>query len=87
MAVYFNWAALVDVAKPWVDYGFKQAAAEGAFGRPDESGALPPAAVAILSQVHQGIEILQCFRDFESVTYKDGDVWVSEGQFRFEDVK
>ena len=87
MAVYFNWAGMVDMAKPWVDYGFAQAAVQGEFGPADAADGLPPNAKMILAHVHQGMEILKCFRDFESITYKEGDVWVSEGQWRFQDVK
>ncbi|MCG8585583.1 MAG: hypothetical protein MI757_12805 [Pirellulales bacterium] len=97
MAVYFNWAGMVDAAKPWVDYGFAVAAMEGEFGPLPEGGEgsredvssvkLPPPAQMILSQVHFGLEFAKCIRTFEGVIYKDDAVWVSEGRLHIVDMK
>ena len=78
-AAYFNWAGMVDMIVPWIDYGMDQAQKQQAanlaeFGvEPDADQAAAAAAQQkmIRSQIHQAANILKCFREYSSVTYKD----------------
>ena len=81
-ASYVNWAGMVDLALPWIDYGFDMAR-QARQEELAEFGVDPDAKIgdiakqedakqeAIRSQVHEVANILKCFRDYSSVTYQD----------------
>ena len=74
-AAYFDWAGMVNLVVPWVDYGFDefqkmQLAQLAQFGVEPDPGAAAQQKM-ILSQIHEVADILKCFRDFSSVTYLD----------------
>lgn len=78
----FNFAQLVDAVTPWVEYGVSSGPPLNIQVEPAED---PQA--AILEQVRTGAEILKCFRGYSSVTYTEGDVQVTHGEWHFEDLK
>lgn len=91
MAASYNNAALVDAVLPWVEYGVNigpaleiQATDEAAFQPgPDEFGGGPD----VMEYVRFGADVLKCFRGYSSVTYTDGDVQVTRGEWHFQDLE
>lgn len=74
---------LIAAIEPWIEYGIRQDAG-GASDDPENS---PPHVQELLSQVHSGFQILQCFRGAWSETrYEDG-VWITHSFSQFEDLK
>ena len=90
-AAYFNWAGMVDMVVPWIDYGYEefqrnQQAKLAEFGiEPDPEAAAQQK--MILDQVHAVVNILKCFREYSSVTYKDAaGKNVTHYEWRFQDL-
>lgn len=94
VAVGFNFAALVDAAVPWVEYGIaaqnkfeiqQSAEDQPAPDAPDDEPADPEAEKA-LGIVRTVADVLKCFRGYSAVTYREDGVLVTRGQWRFEDL-
>jgi hypothetical protein len=73
---------LLDAVRPWVDYGFAVAAAQG--GNENDSAATMQAGL-ILPQVHQLLDVLAAVDSFTSVTYREDEVWVTHSELHFVD--
>jgi hypothetical protein len=73
-AVWFNWAALVDAAAPWIDYA---AAQDG--GDNDEKQ-------SVLDQVHTAVDVLKVIRSVSVEMYLENDVLVHHAQIEIRDV-
>lgn len=75
MAVYFDWAGLVDALTPWIDLGLQNygeqilAAVPGALGEEIDTKQLTKQ--ALTAQVHEGLAILQVLRTVSSTTHRD----------------
>jgi hypothetical protein len=69
---YFNWAATVDVAGPWVDYAVRQAGVEG-----EEVGQVARKVMAVL----------KLFRADGSATYREGGATVTHSEAVFADIE
>ena len=78
MAVWLDWAALVDAASPWVDFGIAQAAASKGVGEDQ----LKP----VVQQVHTGLEVLKALRSVSSESYVEDDVLVQHTLTEIRDV-
>jgi hypothetical protein len=84
-AAGFNFAALVDATMPWIEYAATNlGGAElpiqeppGDFGAPAD----------MMAEVRKVAEVLKCFRGYSSVTYREGNVEITAGQWHFEDLK
>jgi hypothetical protein len=81
-AVYFDFPALVELARPWV--GYITAFAHGVAPADLESN---PAAKETRDHIHALLEIAACCRGVASVTYREGDVYITRAQMRFEDLE
>ncbi|HZU35905.1 MAG TPA: hypothetical protein VFA18_08355 [Gemmataceae bacterium] len=77
VAVYFNWPALVNAARPWVDFGVRTAIPH--LARSSGGGMKMDAAKmeSILKQVHTGLEVLKVLRGVQSVTYFENNILVT----------
>lgn len=76
VAAWFDWAALVDSATPWVDFGIEQAAASQ-----DEEQRK-----GIVGQVHTALDVLKAIRAFSSESYLEDDVLVHHVLLEIRDV-
>ncbi len=84
MAAGFNFAGLVDVALPWVEYGMAiRPALEIQAGDDD---AVPPGGGEAMEYIRLGANVLKCFRGYSSVTYLENGVQVSRGEWHFQDL-
>jgi hypothetical protein len=75
MAFVFNWAALVDAAKPWVEFGLQQAGAS--LGEQRE---------AIAAQVGTVLDVLKVLRTVTSEYSIDGPVVVARSHVEYRDL-
>ena len=74
-AFHIDFADLLTALKPWVDYGM------------DLSGGMEQSPMGnIKQQVHDVMDVLQCFRGVSAVTYAEGDAMVTHAQWRFQDL-
>jgi hypothetical protein len=80
-AFVFNFPALVDTLRPWVELGVALRASEA------ESDSKQPDVSAILTQVQTGAEILKCYRGTASMTYNQNGATVTHRQSIFEDLE
>jgi hypothetical protein len=78
-ASYFNWPALVDVAKPWIDYGF------GIYDGIVQ--AQPPDGNPVRQQVHTVLDVLKCYRGSSSATYLEGKATVTHSHSIWKDLE
>jgi hypothetical protein len=92
-AVYFDWAAMVDMMTPWINEGVRAyvRSMEQAFGELQIEEGLnaegdSEMAQQILDQVRKGAELLKAFRGYSSVTYIEDGVLVTHAETRFQDV-
>jgi hypothetical protein len=75
MALVCNWAALVDAATPWVEFGLEKAAAS--MGQQQEM---------IAVQVRTVLDVLKVFRSATSERYVDGGVVVEHARAEYRDL-
>ena len=73
---YLNFAQLIDAVMPWVDYG---AALSGQIST--------RAADDPIEDTKETLKLLKCFDSCWGKTYKEGEVWVSEGQVLIKDIE
>jgi hypothetical protein len=90
-AVVFDFAGLIDAARPWVEYGFKYYAV-GVSPGDDVTEKLKelennPQIKFVLGDIRSGAEILKCFRGSSSITYLEDGVTVTKSVTRIEDLK
>jgi hypothetical protein len=80
-AAYFDFAGLIDLFGPWIDYAIKQKAQEGA-------GSLPPGMTleSLQSQIHSVLDVLKCLKSFSSSTYVEDKVQVTHNETIFKDL-
>ena len=89
-ATHFNFAGLVDVVMPWVEYGMNQqalaeAADDAVEGDEDEGDALDP--MVIRQRMMAASELLKCLRGVSSVTFVDKQSLVTHYEWHFQDMK
>ncbi len=90
MALRFDWAGLVESLTPWIDYGvdtyFMMQQRQG-----DPDGAVAddenPAAKAIKTQIHMGLDFLKCYRGYSSATYVEGKTIVTHFESHYQDLE
>ncbi len=77
LAVWLDWAAIVETASPWVDYIIEQSPAENEQGMPK---------AMIESQVHIVTDVLKSLRRLSNETYFEDGVMVNHGLAEIHDV-
>jgi hypothetical protein len=77
-AVRLDWAALVDAATPWVDFGVEHMAASKRIGESEKK--------AIAEQVHTGLEVFKALRTISSESYLDEDALITHTITEIRDV-
>lgn len=80
-AFHISFSGFLEAVDPWIDYGLKlglNAGANGPTGSP--MGNIP-------QQVHDVVDVLQCFRGVSGVTYKEGNATVTHALWQFEDLQ
>ncbi len=84
-AAGFDWAALVEAAKPWTDLGARLIMAE----KLDQSDPKVAKAQAssVLDQLHTVLEVLQVLRTITTEGYFEGPALVSHTLVEYRDVK
>ena len=85
----FDWARLVDVVVPWIEYGIEQRAERAAIEE-DIDPALDveiPNTLALKQQVRDAAQFLKCFRGVSSATMVEGDSLVTHYEWQFEDLR
>jgi hypothetical protein len=82
-ATYVNFAGLVDMAAPWIDYATWAIAPrlmgldlDDADDKVEAHRKLDP----VMKQVHTVLEVLKVFRSYASVTYLQDGVWVTHSE-------
>lgn len=78
-AAWFNWAALVTTATPWVDFAIEQAAVAKDLGEEQQK--------PIAQQVHTGLEVIQVLRSITGETYLEDGALVSHTLTEIRDVE
>jgi hypothetical protein len=78
VAFWLDWAALVEAASPWVDFGITQVAASKGVGQDQ----LQP----VVQQVHTGLDVLKALRSVSSEYYLENDVLVQHTLTEIRDV-
>jgi hypothetical protein len=79
VAVWFDWAALVDAATPWADFGLGQAAAHGSIPEDQQK--------ATVQQVHTALEVLKSLRSISSETCLEDDALVTHTLAEIRDIE
>jgi hypothetical protein len=79
VAAWFRWAALLDAADPWIDFGVDQALANN---NADKSGKQ-----AVLDQVHTGVSVLKTLRSITSEIYLEDGVLVNHTLVEIHDLE
>ncbi len=79
-AAYLDWPALVDTVAPWVEFGVKMRAAQDGGDNADKE------ADEILKQARTVIDILKCFRGYQSATYVEDKALVTHGEAVYRDL-
>ncbi len=77
-ACWFNWAALLDTASPWIDLAAEQAM--------NAKNVESDQRKAILEQVHTAVEVLKTVRGITSESYTEGEAMVKHTQIEIRDV-
>ena len=75
-----DFARLLQALEPWIDYGLQL----GLGMAEDQPGDGPMGGIP--QQVHDVLDVLQCFRGVSSVTYLEGNAMVTHSQCRFQDL-
>ncbi len=75
-----DFARLLQALEPWIDYGLQL----GLGMAEDQPGDGPLGGIP--QQVHDVLDVLQCFRGVSSVTYLEGNAMVTHTQCRFQDL-
>jgi len=78
-AFYCDFPALLKMLGPWIDYGAKQVQAS--------KGEDPKQVEEIVQQIHTLLEVLSVLRETGSVSYQEGDTFVTHSETVFEDIK
>ena len=78
-AAFFDWAGLMGVVEQWVDYG-SGVAMEQDTGAAGQIG-------FIMQNVKIGFELLRTLRTVTSISYPEGDAWVTHTETHWQDVK
>jgi len=79
-AVYGNFAGFVETIGAWIDYAVLQSFPA------NDGDAIDPTTKGLLDQIHTGLNILGCFRDFSSATVIEDGAMVTYYQWHFEDL-
>jgi hypothetical protein len=77
IAVWFNWADLLDKATPWIDYAFEQI----------EESKLGGDRKSAIDQAHAIIEVLKCYRTITAESRIEADCLVTHSLLEIQDVK
>jgi hypothetical protein len=77
LAVWFNWADLLETATPWIDYAFEQIE-ESKLGGDRQSA---------IDQAHTVIEVLKCYRTITAEGRIEDDCLVTHSLLEIRDVK
>jgi hypothetical protein len=89
MAVFVDWAGIVEAATPWIEHAIRVAYGDTAAGA--GSGALhaardPDELKSTLSQVHASLQILKALRTVSSATYIEGKAMVTHTEVHIQDL-
>ncbi len=76
VAVWFNWAALLDVATPWIDYGLEQI----------DEARLGGDRAAAIDQIHVLLDVLKCYRCLTLESYLEEGCLVTHSLWEIHDV-
>jgi hypothetical protein len=79
VAGWFDWAALVDVATPWVDFAIERAASEKGLDANQQK--------VIADQVHTGLQVFKTLRGVTGEYYLENDVMVMHSLLEIRDVE
>ena len=79
MAVWLDWAGLVDAAAPWADYAVDQAAAAQGFDEKKKQ--------SVSDQVRVGLKALKTIRSLSIESYREDDVLVHHSMLEIRDVE
>jgi hypothetical protein len=86
-ATICNWPVFIDAVTPWVEYGITMI--------PDDEIRLPlggdnatgkNAKEELLREARVVLEVLKCFHGWTSLTYREGDAWVTHSESVYKDV-
>lgn len=77
-AFYCDFPAFLKMLSPWVDYGAKHSQAAMGDAKQVEE---------IVKQIHAVLEVLSVLRETGSVSYQEGDTFVTHSETVFEDIK
>ncbi len=77
-ACWFNWAAFLDTASPWIDVAAEQAM--------NAKNVEADQRKAIVEQVHTAVEVLKTVRGITSESYTEGEAMVKHTQIEIRDV-
>ncbi len=77
-ACWFNWAAFLDTASPWIDVAAEQAM--------NAKNVEADQRKAIVEQVHTAVEVLKTVRSVTSESYAEGEALVNHTQLEIRDV-
>jgi hypothetical protein len=97
MVVHFEFAKLIEAARPWVDYGVDVATGklkppkEKAEKDSDEDQVQPNPAMMqlgfVVPQVHQFLDFASAMRGVTSISYEENGVWVTHSETHLQDLK
>lgn len=81
-AGHLDFARLIAALQPWIDYGLKLQQDQDLDAEPDDEDPMGD----ISQQVHDVLEVLQCFQGIYLVTYEEDNAMVTHSQCRFTDL-
>lgn len=68
-ASYVNYAGMLDMVMPWIEYGFEQAPVAGFFNKDD-----------VFKQTRAVFDVLKCYRSTASATYQEGGATITHAE-------
>jgi hypothetical protein len=96
MVVHIEFAKLIGVVRPWLDYGLAVAMgtlktdADEDEGEEDDAAEQSPMMIQagfIAPQIYQFLDVATVFRSATSVTYEEDGVWITHSETHLEDLK
>jgi len=79
LAVWFDWAGLLDAAAPWAEYAVDQVAEEQNFDKEKKQ--------SVADQVQVGLKVLKAIRSLSVETYREDGVLVHHSMVEIRDVE
>ncbi|HVT27706.1 MAG TPA: hypothetical protein VHE81_06780 [Lacipirellulaceae bacterium] len=96
VVIHFQFSKLIDVVRPWIDYGVDVATGklkrhkkgdEAENEQPAEQNPVMLQMGFVVPQIHQFLDVASVFRSVTRVSYEEGGEWVTHSETHIQDLK